>query len=57
MARLGMADMPEAKQTRCQSAANHGAGAPAAIHAAKVARSSPVISVTLPGGIAFERTA
>jgi hypothetical protein len=37
--------------------ARHFAGAPASIHAASVRRSSPVISVTLPGGMAFERTA
>src|SRR5579863_5074195 len=33
------------------------AGAPAAIHDASVIRSAPVISVMLPGGMKFERTA
>ena len=35
----------------------HLAGAPAASQAASICRSFAVISVTLPGGIAFERTA
>src|SRR5215472_2173877 len=36
---------------------HHGAGAPAASHDASVRRSSGVISVMLPGGMASERTA